>query len=177
SDPALSPRAGARPRARGRALRARVPAAQAWRSGRRGPAPTRVPRASAQRPRRAEMDRARDAGAARPRCLRTHQSRRCRGTLTPQGTRLGRAGGVVLLLMAAVACNKFGPADLSRVIALDVSAPDSLEEYDTLKPHARVLDGHGDAVRRFGLRFAHGRGGGHDQIVEWRRLADSRPRR
>src|SRR5207244_1095916 len=32
-------------------------------------------------------------------------------------------------------------------------------------------------VRRFGLRFAHGRGGGHDQIVEWRRLADSRPRR
>src|SRR2546430_16401553 len=76
----------------------------------------------------------------------THQSRRCRGTLTPQGTRLGRAGGVVLLLMAAVACNKFGPADLSRVIALDVSAPDSLEEYDTLKPHARVLDGHGDSV-------------------------------
>src|SRR2546426_8759516 len=48
--------------------------------------------------------------------------------------------------MAAVACNKFGPADLSRVIALDVSAPDSLEEYDTLKPHARVLDGHGDSV-------------------------------
>jgi hypothetical protein len=45
-----------------------------------------------------------------------------------------------------VACNKFGPADLSRVIALDVSAPDSLEEYDTLKPHARVLDGHGDSV-------------------------------
>src|SRR5947199_2516731 len=92
------------------------------------------------------MDRARDAGAARPRRLRTHQSRRCRGTLTPQGTRLSRAGGVVLLLMAAVACNKFGPADLSRVIALDVSAPDSLEEYDTLKPHARVLDGHGDSV-------------------------------
>ena len=48
--------------------------------------------------------------------------------------------------MAAVACDKFGPADLSRVIALDVSAPDSLEEYDTLKPHARVLDGHGDSV-------------------------------
>ena len=48
--------------------------------------------------------------------------------------------------MAAVACNKFGPADLSRVIALDVSAPDSLEQYDTLRPHARVLDGHGDSV-------------------------------
>ena len=45
-----------------------------------------------------------------------------------------------------MACNKFGPADLSRVIALDVRAPDSLEEYDTLKPHARVLDGRGDSV-------------------------------
>jgi hypothetical protein len=45
-----------------------------------------------------------------------------------------------------VACNKFGPADLSRVIALDVRAADSLEEYDTLKPHARVLDGRGDSV-------------------------------
>jgi hypothetical protein len=48
--------------------------------------------------------------------------------------------------MAALACNKFGPGDLSRVIALDVRAPDSLEEYDTLIPHARVLDGHGDSV-------------------------------
>ena len=48
--------------------------------------------------------------------------------------------------MAAVACNKFGPADLSRVIAIEVSAPDSLEEYDTLTPRARVLDGHGDSV-------------------------------
>ena len=48
--------------------------------------------------------------------------------------------------MAVLACNKFGPADLSRVIALDVRAPDSLEEYDTLTPHARVLDGHGDSV-------------------------------
>src|SRR5207247_4244733 len=124
----------------------RVPTSPARRSGRRRPAPAPVRRAPAQGPRRADMDRARDAGAARPRRLRTHQRRRCRGTLTPQGTRLGRAGGVVLLLMAAVACNKFGPADLSRVIALDVSAPDSLEEYDTLKPHARVLDGHGDSV-------------------------------
>jgi hypothetical protein len=48
--------------------------------------------------------------------------------------------------MAVVACNKFGPGDLSRVIALEVTAPDSLEEYDTLTPHARVLDGHGDSV-------------------------------
>src|SRR5256885_12522500 len=86
---------------------------------------------------RAEMDRARDAGAARPRRLRTHQSRRCRGTLTPQGTRLGRAGGVVLLLMAAVARNKFGPADLSRVIALDATAPARLTRYDTLNPPTR----------------------------------------
>ena len=48
--------------------------------------------------------------------------------------------------MAALACNKFGPGDLNRFIALDVRAPDSLEEYDTLIPHARVLDGHGDSV-------------------------------
>jgi len=48
--------------------------------------------------------------------------------------------------MAALACNKFGPGDLSHVIALEVTVPDSLEEYDTLTPHARVLDGHGDSV-------------------------------
>ena len=48
--------------------------------------------------------------------------------------------------MAALGCNKFGPGDLNRFIALDVRAPDSLEEYDTLIPHARVLDGHGDSV-------------------------------
>ena len=48
--------------------------------------------------------------------------------------------------MAVVACNKFGPGDLSRVIAIEVIAPDSLEEYDTLTPRARVLDGHGDSV-------------------------------
>ncbi len=48
--------------------------------------------------------------------------------------------------MAVVACNKFGPGDLSRVIAIEVIARDSLEEYDTLTPRARVLDGHGDSV-------------------------------
>lgn len=32
------------------------------------------------------------------------------------------------------------------MIAIEVTAPDSLEEYDTLVPHARVLDGHGDSV-------------------------------
>jgi len=52
----------------------------------------------------------------------------------------------VLVLLATLACNKFGPGDLNRFIALDVRAPDSLEEYDTLIPHARVLDGHGDSV-------------------------------
>jgi hypothetical protein len=48
--------------------------------------------------------------------------------------------------MAVVACNKFGPGDLSRVIAIELIAPDSLEEYDTLTPRARVLDGQGDSV-------------------------------
>jgi hypothetical protein len=32
------------------------------------------------------------------------------------------------------------------VIALEVAAPDSLEEYDTLLPRARALDGRGDPV-------------------------------
>ena len=32
------------------------------------------------------------------------------------------------------------------MIAIEVSAPDSLEELDTLTPQARVLDGHGDLV-------------------------------
>jgi len=32
------------------------------------------------------------------------------------------------------------------VIAIEVTAPDSLEEYDTLAPRARVLDGRGDSV-------------------------------
>ena len=50
------------------------------------------------------------------------------------------------MLVAAVACGKFGPGDLSRTIALEVAAPDSLEEYDTVTPHARLLDGHGDPV-------------------------------
>jgi hypothetical protein len=51
------------------------------------------------------------------------------------------------MLMAALACGLFGPPDLNRVLALEVSAPDSLEEYDTLLPHARLLDGHGDSIR------------------------------
>ena len=53
---------------------------------------------------------------------------------------------MLMLGAAVVACGKFGPGDLNRVIAIEVSAPDSLEQYDTLIPHARVLDGHGDAV-------------------------------
>ena len=51
-----------------------------------------------------------------------------------------------MLVAAVVACGTFGPGDLNRVIAIEVSAPDSLEQYDTLMPHARVLDGHGDTV-------------------------------
>ena len=50
------------------------------------------------------------------------------------------------MLVAAAACGKFGPGDLSRTIALEVVAPDSLEEYDTVTPHARLLDGRGDSV-------------------------------
>jgi hypothetical protein len=50
------------------------------------------------------------------------------------------------MLSAALACSLFGPPDLNGVRALEVKAPDSLEEYDTLIPHARLLDGHGDSV-------------------------------
>ena len=53
---------------------------------------------------------------------------------------------VMLMLTAALACGLFGPPDLNRVFALEITAPDSLEEYDTLVPHARLLDGHGDSV-------------------------------
>src|SRR5205814_920632 len=49
-------------------------------------------------------------------------------------------------LAAALACGKFGPGDLSRTIAIEITAPDSLEEYDTITPHARLLDGRGDPV-------------------------------
>ncbi|PYP79249.1 MAG: hypothetical protein DMD25_05740 [Gemmatimonadetes bacterium] len=35
---------------------------------------------------------------------------------------------------------------MSRTIAIEVTAPDSLEEYDTITPHARLLDGRGDPV-------------------------------
>ncbi len=49
------------------------------------------------------------------------------------------------MLLAAGACGNLG--DLSAVIALEVTAPDSLEEYDTLRPRARALDGHGAEVR------------------------------
>jgi hypothetical protein len=49
------------------------------------------------------------------------------------------------VLATAVACGNLG--DLGAVLALDVAAPDSLEEYDTLRPRARALDGHGDSVR------------------------------
>jgi hypothetical protein len=58
---------------------------------------------------------------------------------------MGRAGVGILVLAAAVACGNLG--DLGAVLALEVTAPDSLEEYDTLRPRARALDGHGDSVR------------------------------
>jgi hypothetical protein len=48
------------------------------------------------------------------------------------------------VLAAAATCKV--STDLSRNIAIEVTAPDSLEEYDTLKPTARVLTGHGDTA-------------------------------
>lgn len=51
-----------------------------------------------------------------------------------------------MLVAAVVACGTFGPGDLNRVISIEVSAPDSLEQYDTVTARGRVLDGHGDSV-------------------------------
>ena len=48
------------------------------------------------------------------------------------------------MLAAAATCQV--STDLSRNIAIEVTAPDSLEEYDTLKPTARLLTGHGDTA-------------------------------
>jgi hypothetical protein len=48
------------------------------------------------------------------------------------------------VLAAAATCKV--STDLSRDLAIEVTAPDSLEEYDTLKPTARVLTGHGDSA-------------------------------
>jgi hypothetical protein len=53
---------------------------------------------------------------------------------------------IVLGVAAALGCGFFGPGDLNRVIAIEVIAPDSLEEFDTLRPRARALDGHFDSV-------------------------------
>jgi len=50
------------------------------------------------------------------------------------------------VVAAAAGCGAFGPPDLNRVIAIEVIAPDSLEELVTLVPHARALDGHLDSV-------------------------------
>jgi hypothetical protein len=50
------------------------------------------------------------------------------------------------VVAAAAGCGAFGPPDLNRVIAIEIRAPDSLEELDTLVPHARALDGHLDSV-------------------------------
>src|SRR5207248_7362703 len=83
------------------------------------------------------MDRARHPGAARS----------GRSRLGPDPGRRGggalRAGVLVLVLAAAATCKV--STDLSRDIAIEVTAADSLEEYDTLKPTARVLTGQGDS--------------------------------
>ena len=55
------------------------------------------------------------------------------------------AGAVALALGAAAACGKLGP-DFNQVVAIEVAAPDRVEELDTLRPQSRALDGRGDAV-------------------------------
>ena len=55
------------------------------------------------------------------------------------------AGAVALALAVAAACGKLGP-DFNQLVAIEVAAPDSVEELDTLRPQGRALDGRGDAV-------------------------------
>ena len=55
------------------------------------------------------------------------------------------AGAVALALAVAAACGKLGP-DFNQLVAIEVAAPDSVEELDTLRPQARALDGRGHAV-------------------------------
>jgi hypothetical protein len=50
----------------------------------------------------------------------------------------------VFVLAAAAACKL--STDLAQIIAIEVVAPDSVEEFDTLVPRARVLSGHGDSL-------------------------------
>lgn len=50
------------------------------------------------------------------------------------------------MVAAALGCGIFSPPDLNRVFAIELIAPDSLEELDTLKPRARALDGHFDSI-------------------------------
>jgi hypothetical protein len=51
----------------------------------------------------------------------------------------------VLVLAAAATCKL--SVDLGQVIAIEIRAPDSLEEFDTLVPHARLLRGGGDSAQ------------------------------
>jgi hypothetical protein len=55
------------------------------------------------------------------------------------------AGAVALALAEAAACGGLGP-DFDQVVAIEVAAPDSAEELDTLRPQARALDGRGATV-------------------------------
>lgn len=44
-----------------------------------------------------------------------------------------------------MACGTLAP-DLDQVVAIEVASPDSLEQFDTLRPRGRALDGRGDSV-------------------------------
>lgn len=50
----------------------------------------------------------------------------------------------MFVLAAAAACKL--STDLAQIIAIEVVASDSVEEFDTLVPRARVLSGHGDSL-------------------------------
>src|SRR5206468_5376462 len=135
---------GARQRAGGGPLRARLPAAEARRSRRRRPAPAGVPGASAQGARRAKVDRARHPGPARPRVVRrVSRGSIGGGAVTRWGPR--GAGALALALAAATACGKLGP-DFNQVVAIEVAALDSVEERS--EEHTSELQSRSDLVCR-----------------------------
>src|SRR5207245_9566118 len=75
-----------------------------------------------------------------PRPSHPFPTRRSSDLWAPRG-----AGAVALALAVAAACGKLGP-DFNQLVAIEVAAPDSVEELDTLRPQARALDGRGHAV-------------------------------
>src|SRR6188472_1051968 len=133
-DPALQARPGAGPRPGRRALRRRVPSAQAGRRAAGGGPPARLPGPAPQGPRRRSLDPPRRERAAR------HREQSRAGDDVSRWRRL-------LPVLAVLGCSGLDEGD-SGVVALqvEVPVPPDVEVGDTLQLHATALDANGDPV-------------------------------